>query len=74
MAFSIYNVKPLHLYILFVVLILIARICENTIQPLYYLFALLGWVSFFMAARNLFKSKQKQQINSGKKVPIKKKK
>ena len=72
MAFSIKNVKPLHLYILFVVLILIARLCEDRIQPLYYLFALLGWVSFFMAARNLFKGRQ--QINSGKKTktPVKK--
>lgn len=72
MAFSIKNVKPLHLYILFVVLILIARLCENTIQPLYYLFALLGWASFFMAARNLFQKRQK--INSVRKTPTKKSK
>lgn len=72
MAFSIYNVKPLHLYILFVVLILIARICEGTIQPLYYLFAFLGWIVFFIAVRNFFK--QRKQINTSKKAPVKKKK
>lgn len=72
MAFSIKNVKPLHLYILFVVLILIARLFENKIQALYYLFALLGWVTFFLAARNLFKGRQ--QINSGRKTPVKKNK
>ena len=70
MAFSIYNVKPLHLYILFVVLILTARICEGTIQPLYYLFALLGWVVFFIAVKNFFN--QKKQLEIKKKTPVKK--
>lgn len=54
MAFSIKNVKPLHLYILFVALILAACLFEKRIQPLYYLFSILGWASFFMAARNFF--------------------
>jgi ABC-type microcin C transport system permease subunit YejE len=70
MAFSIKNVKPLHLYILFVVLILIARLFEDKIQPLYYLFALLGWVTFYIAVRNFFR--QRKQGNSIKKTPIKK--
>lgn len=70
MAFSIKNVKPLHLYILFVLLILISRFFEGKIQAVYYLFVLLGWVAFFMAARNLFKggsSGNKKHINAKKK-------
>jgi len=70
MAFSIKNVKPLHLYILFVVLILIARFFEGSIKPLYYLFALLGWFSFFMAAKNFLR--QRKKLNSQKKTPARK--
>lgn len=70
MAFSIKNVKPLHLYILFVVLILIARLFENKIQPLYYLFVLFGWASFYMAVRNFFR--QRKLGNSQKRSPAKK--
>jgi len=70
MAFSIKNVKPLHLYILFVVLILIARLFEDKIQPLYYLFVLFGWASFYMAVRNFFR--QRKQGNSPKRTPAKK--
>lgn len=69
MAFSIKNVKPLHLYILFVLLIFIARLFEDKIQALYYLFVFLGWAAFFMAARNLFKggSRNKKHVNAKKK-------
>lgn len=70
MAFSIKNVKPLHLYILFVVLILIARLFEGKIQPLYYLFVLLGWATFYIAARNFFNNRK--QSKSNKKAPIRK--
>lgn len=67
MAFSIKNVKPLHLYILFVVLILISRLFEGKLQPVYYVFVILGWASFFMAARNLFKGNHnKKQVNTRK--------
>lgn len=70
MAFSIKNVKPLHLYILFVVLILIARLFEDKVQPLYYLFVFLGWVVFYMAARNFFNNRK--QSKATKKAPAKK--
>jgi len=72
MAFSIKNVKPLHLYVLFVLLILIARLFEGKIQPLYYLFAFLGWCSFYIAVRNFFR--QRKQGNSSKRVTAKKNK
>lgn len=72
MAFSIKNVKPLHLYILFVVLILIARLFENKIQALYYLFALLGWVAFFVAAKNFFRQRNQKIVT--KKTPTRKSK
>lgn len=61
MAFSIKNVKPLHLYILFVVLILIARLFEDKVQPLYYLFVFLGWVTFYMAVRNFFNNRKQSK-------------
>ena len=70
MAFSIKNVKPLHLYILFVVLILIACLFEGRVKPVYYLFVLLGWASFFMAAKNFFR--QRKQGNTYKKTPVRK--
>jgi len=69
MAFSIKNVKPLHLYILFVLLIFISRFFEGKIQAIYYLFVFLGWAAFFMAARNLFKGGfgNKKHVNAKKK-------
>lgn len=68
MAFSIKNVKPLHLYILFVLLIFISRLFEGKIQVVYYLFVILGWAAFFMAARNLFKGpRNKKHVNAKKK-------
>ena len=70
MAFSIKNVKPLHLYILFVVLILVACLFEDKIQPLYYLFVFLGWVAFYMAVKNFLR--QRKIKNSSKKTQIKK--
>lgn len=70
MAFSIKNVKPLHLYILFVVLILIARLFEDKVQPLYYLFVFLGWITFYMAVRNFFNNRKQSKAN--KKAPAKK--
>jgi len=69
MAFSIHNVKPLHLYILFVLLIFISTFFEGKVQVVYYLFVILGWVSFFMAARNFFR----QRKSTPKKANTKKK-
>lgn len=70
MAFSIKNVKPLHLYVVFVVLILLARFFEETLPPVYYLLVLFGWLAFFMAVRNFFKPKPSN--TPPKKAPIKK--
>lgn len=58
MAFSIHNVKPLHLYILFVLLIFISTFFEGRVQIVYYVFVILGWASFFMAARNFIKQRK----------------
>ncbi|MEZ0005547.1 ABC-type microcin C transport system permease subunit YejE [Flavobacterium sp. 28YEA47A] len=58
MAFSIHNIKPLHLYILFVLLIFISTFFEGKVQVVYYLFVILGWVSFFMAVRNFFRQRK----------------
>lgn len=58
MAFSIHNVKPLHLYILFILLIFISTFFEGKVQVVYYVFVILGWASFFMAVRNFFKQRK----------------
>ena len=69
MAFSIHNVKPLHLYVLFVLLIFISTFFEGKVQIVYYVFVILGWASFFMAARNFIK----QRKGKARKVTAKKK-
>ncbi len=58
MAFSIHNVKPLHLYVLFVLLIFISTFFEGKVQIVYYVFVILGWASFFMAVRNFIKQRK----------------
>lgn len=58
MAVSLKNVKPVHYYVLFVLSILIARLFENKIAILYYLFVLLGFACLYIAAKKFFTRKK----------------
>jgi positive regulator of sigma E activity len=54
------KLTPLHFYIFFVALILIARLFENKVDSAYYLLVVLGWACFFIAVKKYFsKSKAK---------------
>ncbi len=49
------QLKPLHLYLIFIVIIIIARCFENKLPLLYYILVVIGFVFFFLALKKYFK-------------------
>jgi L-asparagine transporter-like permease len=45
------KITPLHLYLLFVALILVACFFEGKVDTAYYLFVALGWICFVLAVK-----------------------
>jgi len=49
------KLKPLHLYLIFIIVILLSRFFESKIPWLYYLMVVVGFVFFFLAVKKYFK-------------------
>ncbi|MDR6966161.1 c-di-AMP phosphodiesterase-like protein [Flavobacterium arsenatis] len=49
------RLKPLHLYLIFIIVMIVARFFENKLPVLYYILVVIGFVFFFLALKKYFK-------------------
>ena len=51
------RLRSLHFYLIFIILIIVARFFENKIPMLYYVLVIIGFGFFFLALKKYFKKK-----------------